>query len=199
LTGAWHWEGGRQAVTDDELKAIREQFLYPSEPWEELGQAAPKIVLSLLAEVERLRGENARLSERMDVVLHAGPSTSIAASVFDRAKRLEDRVAELEGALLGLGDDVRARYEFDQARVAELQAKSTWLKGAIRRMAEDLDDHAFEARRQAKDTDPSGHWGILDNLISYLVGHLSEEMREATNEGFRPSGDGKEGASRTGS
>lgn len=51
------------------------------------------------AECSRLRTELAEAEERMNVVLHAGPSTGLAVSVFDRAKRAESALAELRGAL----------------------------------------------------------------------------------------------------
>lgn len=46
-----------------------------------------------------IRAHVKRLQERMDVVLHAGPATKLAVSVFDRATALELRVKELEQAL----------------------------------------------------------------------------------------------------
>lgn len=164
-------------MTDDELKAIRHQAQH-FDAWD--NETWKRRVLALLAEVERL--QLADKVARVQTRAHEETIGSLRATVSElegylRAeKRRNGPWPEAES-----GSNLAVEKNHLRARVAELE-------GAVRTMADDLDDHAFEARRQAKDADPVGHWGVLDNLLSYLIGGLSEQMREATNEGFRPSG-----------
>lgn len=80
----------------------------------------------------------AELERRMAVVLHAGPSTTLAVSVFDRAEKAKARVQELERRIEGLlmgGVTVEARDEWRE-RAQRAQAERNESTKVLRRLTE---------------------------------------------------------------
>ena len=62
--------------------------------------------------IRELEAENARLRERMEIVLGAGPSTSIAVSVFDKAQKLTEENARLREAFEHACETAEEFYDF---------------------------------------------------------------------------------------